>query len=83
MTWLLTGGAGYIGAHIVRAFQRAEVPVVVLDDLSNGIRENVPTDVPLVVYANASFMARHAEAMATARRHRDDDARAQHPVACN
>jgi UDP-glucose 4-epimerase len=49
MTWLLTGGAGYIGAHIVRAFQRAEVPVVVLDDLSTGIRENVPLAVPLVV----------------------------------
>jgi UDP-glucose 4-epimerase len=48
MTWLLTGGAGYIGAHIVRAFQRADMPVVVLDDLSTGIRENVPADVPLV-----------------------------------
>ena len=46
MTWLLTGGAGYIGAHIVRAFQRADVPVVVLDDLSTGIRANVPADVP-------------------------------------
>ena len=44
MTWLLTGGAGYIGAHIVRAFQRADVSVVVLDDLSSGIRENVPAD---------------------------------------
>ena len=30
------------------------------------------TDVPLVVYANASFMARHAELMARARRHADD-----------
>jgi hypothetical protein len=30
------------------------------------------TDVPLVVYANASFMARHAELIASARRHRDD-----------
>jgi len=49
MTWLLTGGAGYIGAHIVRAFQRADVRVVVLDDLSTGIRSNVPADVPLVV----------------------------------
>jgi UDP-glucose 4-epimerase len=49
MTWLLTGGAGYIGAHILRAFQRAEVPVVVLDDLSSGIRENVPADVPFVL----------------------------------
>jgi len=49
MTWLLTGGAGYIGAHIVRAFQRADVRVVVLDDLSTGIRSNVPAEVPLVV----------------------------------
>lgn len=48
MTWLLTGGAGYIGAHIVRAFQRTGLPVVVLDDLSTGVRENVPDDVPFV-----------------------------------
>jgi UDP-glucose 4-epimerase len=45
---MLTGGAGYIGAHIVAAFQRAGVPVVVLDDLSSGIRDNVPADVPFV-----------------------------------
>ena len=38
MTWMLTGGAGYIGAHIVRAFDAARLPVVVLDDLSAGIR---------------------------------------------
>jgi len=48
MTWMLTGGAGYIGAHIVRAFAAAGLPVVVLDDLSTGIRENVPPDVPFV-----------------------------------
>jgi UDP-glucose 4-epimerase len=48
MTWMLTGGAGYIGAHIVRAFDAAGVPVVVLDDLSTGIRANVPADVPFV-----------------------------------
>jgi len=48
MTWMLTGGAGYIGAHIVRAFQAADLPVVVLDDLSTGIRGNVPGDVPFV-----------------------------------
>lgn len=48
MSWLLTGGAGYIGAHIVRAFQRAGVAVVVLDDLSTGVRDNVPSDVPMV-----------------------------------
>ena len=48
MTWMLSGGAGYIGAHIVQAFQDAGLPVVVLDDLSTGIRENVPADVPFV-----------------------------------
>jgi UDP-glucose 4-epimerase len=48
MTWMLTGGAGYIGAHIVRAFDAAGLPLVVLDDLSTGIRENVAADVPFV-----------------------------------
>lgn len=48
MTWLLTGGAGYIGAHILRAFRQIDLPVVVLDDLSAGVRENVPADVPFV-----------------------------------
>ena len=48
MTWMLTGGAGYIGAHIVRAFTDAGLPLVVLDDLSTGVRENVPADVPFV-----------------------------------
>ena len=48
MTWLLTGGAGYIGSHIVLSFQQAGKDVVVLDDLSSGYRAFVPDDVPLV-----------------------------------
>jgi UDP-glucose 4-epimerase len=40
--WLLTGGAGYIGSHIARAFLAAGKEVVVLDDLSTGFREFVP-----------------------------------------
>ena len=48
MTWLVTGGAGYIGAHVVRAFVDAGVGVVALDDLSSGLRGFVPSDVPFV-----------------------------------
>jgi UDP-glucose 4-epimerase len=44
MTWLITGGAGYIGAHVVRAFAEAGVPTVVLDDLSSGHRSFIAED---------------------------------------
>jgi len=46
MTWLVTGGAGYIGSHVVREFVAAGMPVVVLDDLSSGRRPFLPADVP-------------------------------------
>jgi UDP-glucose 4-epimerase len=49
MTWLITGGAGYIGAHVVRAMREAGERAVVYDDLSTGIAERVPQGVPLVV----------------------------------
>ena len=49
MTWLITGGAGYIGAHVVRRLREAGQDVVVLDDLSTGRPERLPADVPLVV----------------------------------
>ena len=48
MTWLVTGGAGYIGSHVVRAFGQVGLETVVLDDLSSGHRAFVPDDVPLV-----------------------------------
>ncbi|MGW2381090.1 UDP-glucose 4-epimerase GalE [Streptomyces sp. NPDC001658] len=48
MTWLITGGAGYIGAHVVRAMTAAGERTVVYDDLSTGIAARVPEDVPLV-----------------------------------
>ncbi|KOG66482.1 UDP-glucose 4-epimerase [Streptomyces antibioticus] len=48
MTWLITGGAGYIGAHVVRAMTEAGERAVVYDDLSTGIAERVPDEVPLV-----------------------------------
>lgn len=49
MTWLITGGAGYIGAHVVRAMTEAGEQAVVYDDLSTGIAARVPDGVPLVV----------------------------------
>jgi UDP-glucose 4-epimerase len=48
MTWLVTGGAGYIGAHVVRAFAAQGLSSVVVDDLSSGHREFVPDDVAFV-----------------------------------
>jgi UDP-glucose 4-epimerase len=49
MTVLVTGGAGYIGSHMVLALRDAGERVVVLDDLSTGVRFAVPPDVPLVI----------------------------------
>ncbi|GAA2058646.1 UDP-glucose 4-epimerase GalE [Leifsonia soli] len=46
MAWLVTGGAGYIGAHVVRAFRDEGIDVIVVDDLSSGHEEFVPEDVP-------------------------------------
>ncbi|MGW0945354.1 UDP-glucose 4-epimerase GalE [Streptomyces sp. NPDC002623] len=48
MTWLITGGAGYIGAHAARAMTAAGERVVVLDDLSTGAAARLGADVPLV-----------------------------------
>lgn len=47
-TWLITGGAGYIGAHVVRSLRAAGLDAVVIDDLSHGLRHRVPDDVPFV-----------------------------------
>ncbi|WP_405603801.1 UDP-glucose 4-epimerase GalE [Streptomyces sp. NBC_01410] len=48
MTWLITGGAGYIGAHVARAMTAAGERVVVLDDVSSGVAERLPQEIPLV-----------------------------------
>lgn len=48
MSWLVTGGAGYIGAHVVRAFEDAGLAAVVIDDLSSGHRGFVRPETPLV-----------------------------------
>ncbi len=49
MTILVTGGAGYIGAHMLLALQEAGEPAAALDDLSNGVRWLAPDPGRLIV----------------------------------
>jgi len=49
MKILVTGGAGFIGSHIVDALLAAGHAPAVLDDLSSGSRDNLPAGVPLHV----------------------------------
>jgi UDP-glucose 4-epimerase len=49
MKILVTGGAGFIGSHIVDALVEAGHGVAVIDDLSSGVRDNLPSGVPLHV----------------------------------
>jgi UDP-glucose 4-epimerase len=43
--WVVSGGAGYIGAHVVRALLASGRQAVVVDDLSTGSRSRVPESV--------------------------------------
>lgn len=67
-TWLVTGGAGYIGAHVVRDLLASGRQAVILDDFSSGLDRKVPDGVPVV---RASVADRELVAAAL-RRHRVD-----------
>ncbi|SHH62867.1 UDP-glucose 4-epimerase GalE [Bradyrhizobium erythrophlei] len=49
MTVLVTGGAGYIGSHMVQALAEAGESVVVIDNLSTGFSQFLPQGVPLFI----------------------------------
>ena len=49
MNVLVTGGAGYIGSHTVKALLHEGHKVVVIDNLSRGHRAAVPESVPFYV----------------------------------
>lgn len=47
-SWLVTGGAGYIGAHVIRALQHQGIDPVVIDNLVTGHASFVPEGVPFI-----------------------------------
>ena len=64
----MTGGAGYIGAHVVRELLAGGHAVVVFDDLSTGHAYRVPAGVPLV----QGSVADHAALCTAMAEHRVD-----------
>ena len=45
--WIVTGGAGYIGRHLVRAMQAENKELIVIDSLVSGIKDSIPDGTPL------------------------------------
>ena len=48
MNILLTGGAGYIGSHVILAILENGHNVTVIDDLSTGHKNLIPKDIQLI-----------------------------------
>ncbi|GMB01247.1 NAD-dependent epimerase/dehydratase family protein [Pelosinus sp. IPA-1] len=48
MKVLVTGGAGFIGSHVIEKLMQEQCQVVVVDNLSSGLRENIPAGVKLI-----------------------------------
>ena len=61
MKILITGGAGYIGAHVVHAAQDAGHECVVVDNLSTGLKERINAEVVELDIAAADAAVRLTE----------------------
>ena len=48
MAWLITGGAGYIGSHVVECVLSIDKQAIVLDDLSTGFRSRLDPNVEFI-----------------------------------
>ena len=53
MKILLTGGAGYIGSHVLLSIIENKHEVVVIDDLSTGNKNLIPDNVKLLIINNS------------------------------
>lgn len=51
--WLLIGGAGFIGSHVLREFIKEGLDCVILDNLTTGLIERIPRHVPFI-YGDAT-----------------------------
>jgi len=56
-TWVVTGGAGYIGGHVVAALRREAIRVVMLGDLSTGGADRSVAD-PVLIARELCWRAR-------------------------
>ena len=43
-TWLLIGGAGYIGSHLALSLHKSGIKVVILDNLSTGLKRRISSE---------------------------------------